>query len=123
MKICVVKVEGGYKFIGSKMWIINLLFVDVMVVWVKNIDMDNVICGFLFECGMFGLSMLEIYGKLLLKVLIIGEIVMDNVFVLEENMLFGVFGLKGLFSCLNMVCYGIVWGVMGVVEFCWYVVR
>ena len=123
MKTRAVKVEGGYKLTGSKMWITNSPLADVMVVWAKNTDMDNVICGFLLERGMTGLSTPEIHGKLSLKASITGEIVMDNVFVPEENMLPGVSGLKGPFSCLNMARYGIAWGAMGAAEFCWHAAR
>ena len=123
MKTRAVKVEGGYKLTGSKMWITNSPLADVMVVWAKNTDMDNAICGFLLERGMTGLSTPEIHGKLSLKASITGEIVMDNVFVPEENMLPGVSGLKGPFSCLNMARYGIAWGAMGAAEFCWHAAR
>lgn len=123
MKTRAVKVEGGYNLTGSKMWITNSPLADVMVVWAKNTDMDNAICGFLLERGMSGLSTPEIHGKLSLKASITGEIVMDNVFVPEENMLPGVSGLKGPFSCLNMARYGIAWGAMGAAEFCWHAAR
>ncbi len=123
MKTRAVKVEGGYKLTGSKMWITNSPLADVMVVWAKNTDMDNAICGFLLERGMSGLSTPEIHGKLSLKASITGEIVMDNVFVPEENMLPGVSGLKGPFSCLNMARYGIAGGAMGAAEFCWHAAR
>ena len=123
MKTRAVKVEGGYKLTGSKMWITNSPLADVMVVWAKNTDMDNAICGFLLERGMTGLSTPEIHGKLSLRASITGEIVMDNVFVPEENMLPGVSGLKGPFSCLNMARYGIAWGAMGAAEFCWHAAR
>lgn len=123
MKTRAVKVEGGYKLTGSKMWITNSPLADVMVVWAKNTDMDNAICGFLLERGMTGLSTPEIHGKLSLKASITGEIVMDNVFVPEENMLPGISGLKGPFSCLNMARYGIAWGAMGAAEFCWHAAR
>lgn len=123
MVMCVKKVFGGYLLFGVKMWIINLLIVDVFVVWVKfEENGKDVICGFIFEKGWKGLLVLVIYGKVGLCVLIIGEIVFDEVFVLDENLMLNVSGLCGLFMCLNLVCYGIVWGVFGVVEFCWYIV-
>lgn len=119
MCMWVEKIDGGYKLIGLKMWIFNLLIVDVFVVWVKLEVYDGVICGFVLEKGMKGFSVLKIGGKLLLCVFIIGEIVMDNVEVGEDVLLLNVFGFKGLFGCFNWVCYGIVWGFMGVVEDCW----
>jgi glutaryl-CoA dehydrogenase len=62
-------------------------------------------------------------GKLSLKASITGEIVMDNVFVPDENLLPNVEGLKGPFGCLNKARYGIAWGAMGAAEFCWQAAR
>lgn len=117
------KVEGGYRLTGSKMWITNSPIADVFVVWAKNEAEDNAICGFVLEKGMAGLSAPKIEGKLSLRSSITGEIVMDNVFVPEENMFPDVRGLKGPFSCLNMARYGISWGALGAAEFCWHAAR
>lgn len=117
------KVDGGYLLTGSKMWITNSPIADVFVVWAKNTAENNAICGFVLEKGMQGLSAPEIHGKLSLKASITGEIVMDKVFVPEENMLPTVRGLKGPFSCLNVARYGISWGAMGAAEFCWHAAR
>ncbi|WP_407935439.1 acyl-CoA dehydrogenase [Alkalimonas cellulosilytica] len=117
------KVEGGYRLTGSKMWITNSPIADVFVVWAKNEAEDNAICGFVLEKGMAGLSAPKIEGKLSLRSSITGEIVMDNVFVPEENMFPEVRGLKGPFSCLNMARYGISWGALGAAEFCWHAAR
>lgn len=123
MKTRAVKVAGGYQLTGSKMWITNSPIADVFVVWAKHQDEDNTIRGFILEKGMQGLSAPEIKGKLSLKASITGEIVMDNVFVPDENMLPNVSGLKGPFSCLNVARYGISWGAMGAAEFCWHAAR
>ena len=123
MKTRATKVDGGYRLTGSKMWITNSPIADVFVVWAKNEAEDNKICGFVLEKGMEGLSAPKIEGKLSLKASITGEIVMDNVFVPEENMFPEVRGLKGPFSCLNMARYGISWGALGAAEFCWHAAR
>lgn len=123
MKTYAKKVDGGYQLTGSKMWITNSPIADVFVVWAKNQAEDNKICGFVLEKGMTGLSAPKIEGKLSLKASITGEIVMDNVFVPEENMFPEVRGLKGPFSCLNMARYGISWGALGAAEFCWHAAR
>ncbi len=112
------KVDGGWRMHGSKMWISNSPIADVMVVWAK--DDAGVIRGFILERGMAGLSTPKIEGKLSLRASITGEIVMDDVFVPDANLLPGVTGLKGPFSCLNKARYGIAWGVMGAAEFCWH---
>lgn len=64
--------------------------------------------GFILEKGWDGLSAPIIQGKVGLRASITGEIVMDNVFVPEENMLPDVHGIKGPFTCLNSARYGIV---------------
>jgi len=120
MKTRAVKVDGGYRLTGSKMWITNSPIADVFVVWAK---LDGVIRGFVLEKGMDGLSAPKIEGKFSLRASITGEIVMDNVFVPEENMFPEVTGLKGPFSCLNKARYGISWGALGAAEFCWFAAR
>ena len=111
-----VKVDGGYHVTGTKMWITNSPIADVFVVWAK---LDGVIKGFVLEKGMEGLSAPKIVGKFSLRASITGEIVMDNVFVPDENLLPNVEGLKGPFGCLNKARYGIAWGALGAAEFCW----
>ena len=115
-----VKVDGGYTLTGNKMWITNSPIADVFVVWAK---LDGVIRGFVLEKGMEGLSAPKIEGKFSLRASITGEIVMDNVFVPEENMFPEVTGLKGPFGCLNKARYGIAWGALGAAEFCWHAAR
>ena len=114
-------VDGGYRLTGAKMWISNSPLADVFIVWAKT--EDDVIRGFILEKGMEGLSAPKIDGKLALRASITGEIVMDNVFVPDENYLPNVEGLKGPFGCLNNARYGIAWGVMGAAEECWHTAR
>ncbi len=110
-------VDGGYRLNGAKMWITNAPVADVFVVWAKTDD--GVIRGFVLEKGMEGLSAPKIEGKFSLRASITGEIVMDNVFVPEENLLPNVQGLGGPFGCLNSARFGIAWGALGAAEFCW----
>lgn len=114
------KVDGGYQLTGNKMWITNSPIADVFVVWAK---LDGVIKGFILETGMTGLSAPKIDGKFSLRASITGEIVMDNVFVPEENLLPNASGLSGPFGCLNKARYGIAWGALGAAEFCWQAAR
>ena len=114
-------VDGGYRVSGAKMWISNSPIADVFVVWAKTDD--DVIRGFILEKGMDGLSAPKIEGKLALRASVTGEIVMDEVFVPEENLLPNVRGLKGPFGCLNNARYGIAWGTLGAAETCWHTAR
>jgi glutaryl-CoA dehydrogenase len=119
MKTRADKVDGGYRLTGSKMWISNSPVADVFVVWAKSKAHNDDIRGFILDKGMQGLSAPKIGGKLSLRASITGEIVMDNVFVPEANLLPNVAGLKGPFGCLNRARYGISWGVMGAAEDCY----
>ena len=113
--------DGGYRLSGAKMWITNAPIADVCVVWAKT--EDEVIRGFVLERGMKGLSTPKIEGKFSLRASVTGEIVMDDVFVPEENLLPNVAGLAGPFGCLNRARYGIAWGALGAAEFCWHAAR
>ncbi len=115
------KVDGGYVLNGAKMWITNSPIADLAVVWAKN-DQD-IIRGFIVERGMKGFTTPKIEGKFSLRASITGEIVLDDVFVPDENLLPNVEGLKGPFSCLNKARYGISWGALGAAEFCWHAAR
>ena len=117
------KVDGGYRLTGAKMWITNSPIADIAVVWAKSAAHDNQIKGFIVERGTEGFSTPKIEGKVSLRASITGEIVLDNAFVPEENLLPNVSGLKGPFGCLNKARYGIAWGVMGTAEFCWHAAR
>jgi glutaryl-CoA dehydrogenase len=112
---------GGWRLSGAKMWITNSPIADVFLVWAKS--EDGAIRGFLLEKGMKGLSAPKIEGKFSLRASVTGEIVMDDVFVPAANLLPGVEGLRGPFSCLNNARYGIAWGTIGAAEFCWHAAR
>ena len=113
--------DGGYRLTGAKMWISNSPIADVFVVWAKTDD--DIIRGFILDKGMPGLSAPKIEGKLALRASVTGEIVMDDVFVPEENLLPNVSGLKGPFGCLNNARFGIAWGTLGAAETCWHTAR
>ncbi len=117
MKSRAVKVDGGFRLNGAKMWITSSPIADVFVVWAKDETGD--IRGFILERGMEGLTTPKIEGKFSLRASPTGEIVMDNVFVPDENLLPNAKGLGGPFGCLNKARYGIAWGSMGAAEACW----
>ena len=115
------KVDGGWLVSGSKTWITNSPISDVCLVWAK--DDEGTLGGFLLERGMKGLTTPKIEGKFSLRPSITGMIMMDEVFVPDENRLPGVRSLAGPFSCLNRARYGIAWGVLGAAEFCMHAAR
>lgn len=115
-----VAADGGYVLNGAKMWITNSPIADVAIVWAK---LDGKIRGFIVESAWDGFSAPKIEGKFSLRASITGEIVLDNVFVPEDNLLPNVSGLGGPFGCLNKARFGIAWGAMGAAEFCWHQAR
>jgi glutaryl-CoA dehydrogenase len=130
------KVDGGYILQGNKMWITNSPIADVFVVWAKLSAEDGgksnpaqaaipggEIRGFILEKGMKGLSAPKIEGKFSLRASVTGEVVMNEVFVPDENIFPDVKGLKGPFGCLHKARYGIAWGALGAAEFCWHAAR
>src|SRR4051794_25844866 len=121
MKTRAKKVDGGFVLKGAKMGISNSPIADVFVVWAKN-DAGK-IRGYVLEKGMKGLSAPKIEGKFSLRASVTGEIVMEDVFVPEENELPNASGLSGPFGCLNNARYGIAWGALGAAEFCWHQAR
>ncbi|MGC1388502.1 MAG: acyl-CoA dehydrogenase [Steroidobacteraceae bacterium] len=113
--------SGGFRLTGSKTWISNSPFADVFVVWAKTDD--DAIRGFILEKGWNGLSAPALRGKVGLRASTTGQIVMDDVFVPQDNLLPGVSGLKGPFTCLDSARYGISWGALGAAEDCWHTAR
>ncbi|MDO8379197.1 acyl-CoA dehydrogenase [Phenylobacterium sp.] len=120
MRTVARKAPGGYVLNGAKMWISNSPICDVALVWAK---LDGVIRGFLVDRGSEGFATPKILNKLSLRASITGEIALADVFVAEDQMLPGVSGLRGPFSCLNKARYGIAWGAMGAAEFCLHASR
>ena len=114
-------VDNGFRLSGAKMWITNSPIADVFVIWAKTDD--DKIRGFILERDMAGLSTPTIEGKLALRTSVTGEIIMQDVFVSETQLLPDVEGLKGPFGCLNNARYGISWGAIGAAENCWHTAR
>ena len=121
MKTKAIKVKGGYELTGTKTWISNAPFADVIIVWAK--DEDNVIRGFIVDRESNGLSTPKIEGKLSLRASATGQVVMENVFCSEDKVLPKASGLGGPFQCLNSARYGISWGALGAAEFCFATAR
>ena len=123
-----IAADGGYRLSGTKTWITNSPISDLAIVWAKldpgsGSGAGGVIRGFIVERGMAGFSTPKIEGKLSLRASITGEIVLDDVFVPEDNLLPNARGLGGPFGCLNKARYGIAWGTMGAAEDCFHRAR
>lgn len=120
MKTRAKKVQGGVSVSGSKQWITNSPIADIFVVWAKDDNGD--VIGAIIEKDSKGLYSPKIEGKFSLRASVTGGIMLDEVFVPDENIL-NIKGLKGPLTCLNSARYGISWGVMGAAEACWHAAR
>lgn len=110
-----VKVPGGYKLNGNKMWITNGCISDIAVVWAR---LDGEVRGFIIEKGTKGFSTSTMKGKFSLRVSVTSELHMQDCVVPEANMLPKAQGLKAPLSCLTQARYGIAWGVLGAANAC-----
>lgn len=121
MRTYAKKVDGGWRLNGAKMWITNATIADLAIVWAKT---DEGIRGFIVEKGSKGFSCPEIKQKMSLRASITGELVFEDVFVPDENLLPGsVKGLGAPLSCLSQARYGIAWGAMGAAMECFDITR
>lgn len=123
MRTRAARVTGGYLLSGQKMWITNSPIADIAIVWARSDAHDGKIKGFIVERGAKGFDTPKIEGKLSLRASVTGEIVLDQVFVPEENLLPAASGLSGPVGCLNKARFGIAWGVIGAAEYCWHAAR
>lgn len=117
METRISKTNHGYFLNGAKMWITNSSIADIAVVWAK--DDDGIVKGVIVEKGMKGFSAPETHNKWSLRASVTGELVFDQVFIPEGNILPNVKGLKGPLMCLNSARFGISWGVIGAAIDCY----
>ena len=113
------KVDGGYLLNGAKMWITNGTIADVAVVWAK---FEGKVKGFLVEKGTKGFTAPEMRGKLSLRASITSELVFEDCFIPDGNILPSSGGLKSPLMCLTQARYGIAWGVIGLAMECYHTV-
>jgi glutaryl-CoA dehydrogenase len=102
--------NGGFVLNGAKMWITNGTIADVAVVWAK---LDGEVRGFLVEKGTKGFTAPEMKGKHSLRASVTSELVFQDCWIPEANMLPKIKGLKGPLMCLSQARYGIAWGAVG----------
>lgn len=115
------KVDGGWLLNGAKIWITNAPIADIAIVWATT---DKGIRGFIVDTKAKGMSCPEIKLKMSLRASITGELVFDNVFVPDENLLPGSDkGLGAPLSCLSQARYGIAWGAIGAAMSCFDTTR
>lgn len=110
------RTDGGFVLNGAKMWITNGTIADVAVVWAK---LDGEIKGFLVEKGTKGFTAPEMTGKHSLRASVTSELVFQDCFIPDKNLLPKSGGLKSPLMCLTQARYGIAWGAVGSAMACY----
>jgi glutaryl-CoA dehydrogenase len=112
-----VKTERGYLLSGSKIWISNAPYAGIAIVWARN--EEGKVQGVIVERGMEGFLTPEIHKKWSLRASATGELVFNNVFIPEKNLLPGAVGMKAPLQCLDKARFGIAWGAIGAAVDCY----
>ena len=87
MKLKAEKSGNGYRLNGTKFWITNGAYADVLVVYAKTGEGSRGISTFLIEKGMEGFSIGQNIDKLGMRGSPTSELVFDDCFVPAENIM------------------------------------
>jgi glutaryl-CoA dehydrogenase len=109
--------RDGWVLNGTKSWITNGTIADVAVVWAKQ---DDDVRGFLVEKGTAGFTAPEIKHKMSLRASITSQLIFEDCFIPDKNLLPGTQDLKSALMCLNQARYGIAWGALGAAMACYH---
>ena len=103
------------------MWITNATIADIAIVWAKT---EEGIRAFIVEKEFKGFTRREIKLKMSLRASMTGELIFDDVFIPDDNLLSGSDrGLGAALGCLSQARYGIAWGAMGAARACFDMTR
>lgn len=112
--------DGGFVLNGTKRWITNGSIADIAIVWAKlEEDGRDTIRGFLVEKERSGFERPLMHGKWSLRASITSELIFEDCFIPEENLLPASGGLKSPLLCLTQARYGISWGAIGAALACY----
>ena len=98
MKLRADKVEGGYRLNGTKFWITNSAYADTLFVYAKSMPdaASKGITAFLIEKNMPGFSIGQKIDKMGMRGSPTAELVFDDCFVPDENVVGPVHGGVGI---------------------------
>ncbi len=121
MRTFAKKTDGGWIVNGAKIWITNAPIADIAIVWANTAEG---IRGFIIEKEFPGVRMPFIALKMSLRASVTGELVLEDVFIPDENLLpLTTKGLAAALSCLSQARYGIAWGAVGAAVACFDITR
>ena len=97
---------------GQKKWIGNATFADVIIIWARDVDCNEV-KGFLVRKGNAGLHVEKMQDKLALRIVQNGLITLTNCQVIEADRLQNANTFKDTASVLRMTRAGVAWQAVG----------
>ncbi|WP_343672188.1 acyl-CoA dehydrogenase family protein [Chitinophaga sp.] len=97
---------------GQKKWIGNATFADVLVIWARDVD-DNQVKGFLLRKGTPGFSVEKMHDKMALRIVQNGIITLQDCEVAESDRLADANSFKDTAKVLRMTRAGVAWLAVG----------
>ncbi|KAJ1255524.1 hypothetical protein BS78_K199300 [Paspalum vaginatum] len=107
------KVPGGWHLNGQKRWIGNSTFADMLIILARNED-TNQLNGFIVKKGASGLKATKIENKIGLRMVQNGDIVLNNVFVPDEDRIPGISSFKDINEVFAMSRVMVAWQPIGI---------
>lgn len=103
---------GEWILNGEKRWIGNATFADLTIVWVRDVD-DNQVKGFIVEKGTPGFTAEKMQHKMALRVVQNASITLHDCRVAEDNRLENALSFKDTAAVLRMTRAGVAWESVG----------
>jgi glutaryl-CoA dehydrogenase len=97
---------------GQKKWIGNATFADVLVIWARDVD-DNEVKGFLLRKDTPGFSVEKMHDKMALRIVQNGLITLKDCTVREADRLQHANSFKDTAKVLRMTRAGVAWQAVG----------
>ncbi|XP_064935929.1 acyl-coenzyme A oxidase 4, peroxisomal-like [Musa acuminata AAA Group] len=113
LRTTATKVSGGWVLDGQKRWIGNSTFADVLIVFARNTS-TNQINGFIVKKGTPGLRVTKIENKIGLRIVQNGDIILNKVFVPDEDRLPGVNSFQDTSKVLAVSRVMVAWQPIGI---------
>ena len=98
---------------GAKKWIGNATFADLVVVWARDVE-DNNVKGFVVEKGTPGFEPVKIENKIAFRIVENAEITLTDVRVPESNRLRRINSFRDVAEILRATRGGVAWQALGV---------
>ncbi|CAN8254721.1 unnamed protein product [Cochlearia groenlandica] len=113
LRTTATKVEGGWVIEGQKRWIGNSTFADLLIIFARNTT-TNQINGYIVKKDAPGLRVTKIPNKIGLRIVQNGDILLQNVFVPDEDRLPGVNSFQDTSKVLAVSRVMVSWQPIGI---------